>query len=61
MLVHLIICVLITIELYSVSVNSYLVDYSYYTKVSGHHICLIHPFLRKTIAFLQHTNKTMHL
>jgi hypothetical protein len=57
MLVHLIFCILNTIQLYTVYVNSYLVDHSDYTKVSDCHTCLIQPSLRNNIAFIEHTNK----
>jgi len=47
MLVHLVLCILSTIDLHSIFVNNYLLYYSYYTKVSDRHTCLIHPFLKK--------------
>jgi len=61
MLVNVILSVFNTTELYSVFVNNYLVDHSDYTNVSDLHIYLVHTFLRKIIAFLEHTNKTVFI
>jgi len=57
MLIHLLFCILNTIELFTVFVNGYLVVHSDYTKVSDRHTCLIQPSLRNNIAFIEHTNK----
>jgi len=57
MLVHLLLRIFNTLELYSVFVNNYLVDHSDYTKVSDRRTYFIYPFLRKNIEFLEHNNK----
>ena len=61
MLLHLLLCIFNTIELYSVFVNNYLVDHSKYTYLSDRHTCLIQPLLGKTTTLLENTKETIHL